>query len=391
MTTNQNKSNETHYRLSEIEMAKAIELYNKYDGSLNDIIRELFNDPTEKGTSERGRAVRALMIKEGLKYTTTGSYKKKKTEKKIKWQQAVTALNKKREEKVEPSEYELTSQEKAFVRENYSVDVTKSELARLIWSQEAYGKFFDGPKYKALAQFVADEFPEIVGKASDGLEGTNYTPPKQISTTIKRAVKAIGVEIDANKLSSKQKKCFERLLVFLNSPRFLQIMNSYVNEETRGLFENEYIRAVWDKPDLSVDELNLYINICMDYVNLREIEKQKQKLNKMFNDTNGDKEYTMRLIEMIKTKSEEYNQCSNRIDKTISKLNGDRGKRLEKEKQSTITISSLCEAFAEENERKLMIEMAEKQKEIIKEEADRLEEMPQWKSRILGISKYEAI
>ena len=116
MTTNQNKSNETHYRLSEIEMAKAIELYNKYDGSLNDIIRELFNDPTEKGTSERGRAVRALMIKEGLKYTTTGSYKKKKTEKKIKWQQAVTALNKKREEKVEPSEYELTSQEKTFVR-----------------------------------------------------------------------------------------------------------------------------------------------------------------------------------------------------------------------------------------------------------------------------------
>lgn len=388
-----NKSNDTHYKLSDQERAKAIELYNKHNGSLNDIIRELFNDPTEKGTSERGRAVRSLMIEEGLKYTTTGNYKSRKLKKKDRWK---TAVNPKVSEELPKKNakkqgYQLCSEEKAFVRENYSVEITKTEIARLLWPQEAYGKFFDGPKFLALSDFIVEEFPHLASPTNKPTNEVAYTPPKQLSTTVKRASKILNIDFDINKLSSKDKKNLNQLVSFLNSPRFIQVINSYEDENIRDLFESEYIRAVWDKPDLSIDELNLYINICMDYVNLREIEKQKQKLNRMFNDSEGSGEFTMKLVEMIKTKSEEYNQCSNRIDKTISKLNGDRGRRLEKEKQQSISILNLVEAFQEERERKLMLEMAEKQKEIIKEEADKIEDMSSWKARIMGISKYEAI
>jgi len=38
-----------------------------------------------------------------------------------------------------------------------------------------------------------------------------------------------------------------------------------------------------------------------------------------------------------------------------------------------------------------MIQIADMQKRTIKEEADRLENMSSWKSRILGISKEDAI
>ncbi len=47
--------------------------------------------------------------------------------------------------------------------------------------------------------------------------------------------------------------------------------------------------------------------------------------------------------------------------------------------------------FQEEDERKLMIKMAEMQKTLVKKEADKLEEMVDWKSRVLGISKREVI
>lgn len=38
-----------------------------------------------------------------------------------------------------------------------------------------------------------------------------------------------------------------------------------------------------------------------------------------------------------------------------------------------------------------MIEIAEMQKKLVEEEADRLDNMESWKARILGISKKDAI
>ncbi len=71
------------------------------------------------------------------------------------------------------------------------------------------------------------------------------------------------------------------------------MINSYITRQNRDLFESDYIRNTWDKPDLTSDELNLYVNVCMDYVNIKEIEQQKQKLNLMFDDTEGQNELTL--------------------------------------------------------------------------------------------------
>ena len=45
----------------------------------------------------------------------------------------------------------------------------------------------------------------------------------------------------------------------------------------------------------------------------------------------------------------------------------------------------------EEEERKVMIKIAEMQKKAAKEEADRLESMPDWKARVLGISREDIV
>ena len=142
---------------------------------------------------------------------------------------------------------------------------------------------------------------------------------------------------------------------------------------------------------MTADELNLYINVCMDYVNLKEIEQQKQKLNLMFDDTEGQNDLTMRLTEMLKTKSEEYNQCTNRIDKMVAKLNGERSKRIANQQQRNASVLALVNLFQEEEERRLMIRMAEMQKIGVKEEADKLEQMTDWKARVLGITRQEII
>jgi hypothetical protein len=59
--------------------------------------------------------------------------------------------------------------------------------------------------------------------------------------------------------------------------------------------------------------------------------------------------------------------------------------------QRNASIISLVQLFQDEEERKLMIKMSEMQKKVVQREADAIETMPDWKARVLGITKEDAI
>ena len=183
----------------------------------------------------------------------------------------------------------------------------------------------------------------------------------------------------------------ESLASFLASPRFIQIINTYDSQADRDLFEAEFVRATWDKPDLTSDEINLYINVCIDYIHLKNIQSAINKLNRMFDEAEDQQDLNVRLAELLKTKSEEYNQCEKRMESLIQKLQGDRSKRISSHQKQNANILALVQLFQEEEERKVMIKIAQLQKQAAKKEADNIESMPDWKARVLGISKEDVI
>ena len=353
------------YILSKKEKERAIELFKELDGDLNEAAKKLFEDPNEKGSTIRGRVLRKFWVEKGFEYRT--KVKKKS------------------------SKYFLQEHEKDFVHRHYCAEMTKREIAQLLWTDETNHRgFYESAKFIALSDFVNKEFPNMTN-LRDEITGDRYAPPKIMTTVIKKVNKVVFKEFEIDKISVADKKCLERLLTYLSAPRFIQVINAYPTKQNRELLESEFIRSTWDKPDLTSDELNLYINVCMDYINLKEIEQQKQKLNLMFDDTEGQNDLTMRLTEMLKTKSEEYNQCTNRIDKMIAKLNGERAKRVANQHQRNASVLALVHLFQEEEERRLMIKMADMQKQSVEEEADKIEKMNEWKARVLGISRQEII
>ena len=113
--------------------------------------------------------------------------------------------------------------------------------------------------------------------------------------------------------------------------------------------------------------------------------------HRMFDEAEDQQDLTVRLAELLKTKSEEYNQCEKRMESLIQKLQGDRSKRISSKQQQNSNILALVQLFQEEEERKVMIKIAEMQKQVAREEADNLESMPDWKARVLGISKEDVI
>lgn len=281
-----------------------------------------------------------------------------------------------------------------FIDQNIKTGITPKQITELIFNEKFLGlenvNVFNTPEYRAVHKYVKEKYPDNLVDNESGV-GEKYSVPRSIKTVINKVNKWCGQNISEDKLSLQHRKWLEKLLVYLSSPRFVGNYDSYTSSTDKELFEAEFVRSVWDKPDLTTDEINLYINVCMDYINLRQIDIKKNKVNDMFNDTQEQKDLTMRLTEVLKTISEEYNQCASRIDKSIQKLNGERSKRVEQHQQKNASIINLVELFQDEQERKMMIQIAEMQKKIINEEAERLENMSSWKARILGISKQDAI
>ena len=328
---------------------------------LSQLTREVFENESLDGRTREGRAIRAYLAEKEIEYSTRHVGKK--------------------------DDVELTEGQKEFVRQNCSPGVSSLELAKLAFSDSSIKHL--SKEFWAVHNYISENGLDI--SEEESALNVKYSPPKADSKVIKKILDCVGVEITEEKMTVQYKRCIESLRKFMSAPRFLQVIETYTAIEDRNLFEAEFVRATWDKPDLTTDEINLYINVCMDYIHLKRIQSAMTKLNRMFDEAEDQQDLTVRLAELLKTKSEEYNQCDKRMESLISKLQGDRSKRISSQVEKNASILNLVQLFQEEEERKIMVKMAEMQQQTIEEEAEVLEKMPQWKSRVLGISKKDVI
>lgn len=325
------------------------------------LTRATFKDGTIDGRSKQGRSVREYLASRDIKYKTT----KKKESKPIL----------------------LTLEQKDFIQQYSKDGMSSYQIAQLIFPDREIKRL--SKEQKTVDQYLkAARKQEREERRQDK---NTHKPPETFNECLDLVNEYTNNSFKENELKAVEKRAIESVFKFLRAPRFTQIINNYGKAEDQELFEAEFIRATWDKPDLSADEVNLYVNVCVDYINLKNISAHMEKLNRMFDDADEQQELTVRLSELLKTKSEEYNQCEKRQESLIQRLAGDRAKRVSQKQDQNASILSLVESFQNEEERKLMVKMAEMQKIAIREEAENLESMNQWKSRVLGISKSDVI
>ena len=349
-------------RLTEEQKGQIQDEFEK-NPDLKHITQKVFGDDSLDGRSKEGRAVRAFLANANMEYTTSLV------------------------ERVE--EIELTKEQKEFLMsDNVERGMNALEAARLAFKDREIQPL--SQSHRSVMDFLRTYRPEIVDE-NDMLTNDKWSPPKSLSRAIKKVNDWAGANFDELTIQIKQRKMCERLLFYLKSPRFVHFINQYSVVADRDLFESEFVRTVWDKPDLTNDELNLYITVCTNYVRQKHIQQRIDKLNALLNDSDNERDITMRLTEIIKATSEELNQCEKRIESLTKDLNGSRQARLKAKGEQTGSITALVEAFQEKEERDRMILMAEMQNKLVEEEADRLETMDEYKARVLGISKQELL
>ena len=336
--------------LTERQKNEIIEEF-KNDPNIINITRKIFDDQKLDGRSKQGRMVIKFLAENGLKVKTTKHEKAKEIN-----------LN------VDQVERVITMAEDGM---------NTSEIADILFKRKVKRLSNEWRAVNSILSQKEDDVPQD--------QNENYVAPQALSRIIKKINDSTGYGLEESRMSRNQKHCCDKLRINLNNSRFVAIVNNYINTRDKELFEQEFIRLTWDKPDLTPDELNLYMNVCKEIINLELITSHLQKLNDMFESADDQDEMSIRLAEIIKAKSSEYHQCESRIENLTKKLQGDRGARLANKQRETASFLAIVQLFQEEEERKNMVRIAEMQKQVIKQEAQKLEGMASWKARVLGI------
>lgn len=269
--------------------------------------------------------------------------------------------------------------------------VSHTEIARQLFNNRHLGPL--SLEARTVLDFLRTLPEEVSGisKADDVTE--EYRPP----TTVKQAVEKVNeyllTKYDHTQLNSNQKRSFDTLIAFMGAPRYLQTINSYTSKNNRKMFEGEYVRTVFDKSDLTPDELNLCINLCWNYVQFVTINKRLDLLNERYLTVVGDpdQKITKELSEMVTATAKELNDCDQRQQKLIKDLQGSRSERNKNKTQNALNVASLIEWWKDEKERKARIKREILRQEEVATELDRLESMSEFKCRIIGFTRSELL
>lgn len=341
------------------EHKKFIDDNYKRINDLNELTNAVFMGEGLDGRTKEGRAVRKYMASKDYKYKT----------------RKITA-------KLPP--VVLTQDQCEFILANADGKMKALDMAKILYPEKNIAPL--SKETQAISNFLKSNAPQKINPRESAVS-EKYKPVKTFSEALKLVNESTSQNLQEGKLQAQVKKGIEALIGFLQAPRLIQTISNYTDKQDRALFQAEFIRATWDKPDLTSDEVNLYINVCIDYINLMNIQKAIDKLNHMFEECEDQRDMTVRLAELLKTKSDEYNQCEKRMESLITRLNGDRAKRVQNKQSQNASILNLVQLFQEEEEREVMVKIAEMQKALVEEEAANIESMPDWKARVLGLRK----
>ena len=346
---------------SDEDKKKVMEIAKEFP-DLNTITRKFFNDENLDGRTKQGIAIRSLLASNKIQYKTS------------------------KYEKV--GELPLTTEQEQFIEDQAGNGISALRIAELLYPDRPISAM--GLEHRTVGGHIRNSDCEN-NAVSDDAMFVKYQTPRSIERVINRINEATGEKINKERFSRHHKICAEKLSINLINSRFQKIINCYTSQEDRNIFEQEFIRMTWDKPDLTADEVNLYMNVCKEIINLETISRHLDKLNKMFEETQEQNEMSIRLAEIIKAKSGEYHQCEGRVESLIKKLQGDRRERISSRQRENASVLSIVQLFQDEEERGNMIKIAEMQKLLVTEEGKKMESMVEWKARILGISLDDAV
>ena len=353
--------------LSQEQKAKILGLINSNPTkppSLRDLLINIFPDKRVDGRSFEGKAIKEYLSTLNIKAQVTYDMKYDK-------------------------EFDLTDSQKLYIRNNANT-MTIIEMARILFNNEKICKI--NLEYKAIRVFL--DINNIKPFNPDELpikEAVKFIP-KTLTQAAIRVNKYVldGIDTKTLKKDTRLQNCLQVLIKYYHTPRYSLLLNTLADGIDLELFESSFTRYVWDKPDLTEEEVDTYINLCCDIVNYtkmqREVERMSETRDKCLDDSEGMR-LSMALVTQIKELYTEMDNNHKRQNAALKNLIGTRNDRMEGLRKNAVSVSQLVEAWRDKQKRDRQIALAERRKEMARNEIQHLDTMDAFKAEIFGLNR----
>ena len=286
--------------------------------------------------------------------------------------------------KVEP--ISLTDSQKEFITQNIK-QMTPLEMAKTLFNNELITPL--------MAEFRVVHACCEGALTSAGMPPLEpileeYKPPKTEVQVIDRINKYVKQAVDKSKITSWNRECAGKLMKFLHTYRLIAELSNFHDEKEREMYESSFIRFTHDKPDLTEEEIDSYMNLCADIVNKQRMDSELSMLDQARKNAYAiSNTMPMAIIEAIGKLRSDIDDNLKRQKETRNILNGKRTDRLKELHTNNVNVMSLIEAFSNAEKRSIFLERMAKRKTIVKEETKRLEDMDSLYGEMFGISQKE--
>lgn len=353
--------------LTKEQQEKVVELWNSRKDnppSVKELVIAAFGQLSEQELDGRSRYSRAIKVF--------------LTERQTKLEKAVKSINK--------DKLVLTEEQKEYIANNCKT-MKMVEMANVLFGKECQ---FASSEVRLVSDYIRNELGQKV--TNSGTNEDEYSPPKTLISAARRVNKYILDAIEEKEIDQNPKlqNCLKSLIRFCHMYRFTMLINNYKNKKHKELFEQAYVRFVWDKPDLSEIELDLVCNICCDIVSYTSMQSELEDLLSMkaavAEDSEGRK-LSMSLVEDIKNLRKEMDENHKRQSTAWKNLEGTRNDRIKNRVLENASMVQLLDAWRNEEKRKQLIQLGEVRKQKMKEEIHRIQNLDDLHIQVWGIEE----
>lgn len=288
--------------------------------------------------------------------------------------------------------YNFTEDQLNYIAEN-GENMRPSDIARILFPDKSGGLIQETKSVVTVLDSLDIKYSKEIEPPTIIEDYAPVTTDHKIIAVINRANPDAKYSITS--LDSEKKRCIAAVKKHLNSSRFIQMVNSIRNPNHRIVFEEEFVKDVYDKPDLPPPEVAAYMNLANEYVIslivTEQINNLNDRLKEATDDTEDGRKYSKNLVDAATTKAKEFNDCHSRMDKLRQDLIGKRHDRLKHMSDVNKSLAKFVELAKTEEGREYMLKLAEKREEELKQETIRISNLSDLVAEIHGISVSEIL
>ena len=367
-STNNSNAVQQIVELTSEQKEQILELWEEGVYDTKALVNTLF--PGKDGRSKEGVAVKSFLASKGLTPKTTAEYEKK--------------------------EIELSEDQKQFV-EAQAGSHKPLEITRLLFKNPALTNL--SVEGRAVLKYYDTLDPKTRYIQADEEGGSllqEYKAPRNIKEAITKVNKYTAEIVDEAKLTQRRRDELSFLVRFMNTHRYVYSINKLDSEQERTLYESSFVRFVHDKPDLTEEDVDLYINLCGDIVSHSRMMDEERTLKAMLLEEDeesggGKRKMNAAMVEYLSQLRKDIGSNMNRQKKTAEDLTSKRGVRMETRINENASVLNLVEGWKDKKKRDRLIHQQMLRRQIRKTETDRLATMPGVMFEFFGIGTEEAL